>query len=789
MKKLYILLLFFFIIYNIGAQTPSDGDYRTSTGASVTLNWSDPNSWEVRNNGTWATAVEPPSPTSNVYIQGECIVAVDIANADCKNLNINYVDFIGEHGGKVSIGSNTLRVSGKLRCYIGTIVTGAADGNFYSQTPSNLLIAHCISSSTSGKLSIVGNTRKITETSEWGPYTYDLTCEINLSSSTDTAYIGTYMKASYWKITSGIFNAYNNYLYVENGLVGDSGSITVENGATLILGTRPLYFSNSPSKITFNVKQGGLLKILHTSPTIDAKHIILEGTVEYPLEFGMTPQGGNTDGSQMLLECINPNGRINTYHDLVLSGAGIKTLWKNPRDTTTITGKLSLQGRATLSLGGSHLSYDPGAALEYKGADTQTVATNPSEWPVVLGPDNVVINNDSSVIFNAAGGRTINNRLTLNAGKLYIKNNDILLANSSPAGPGDAITNYSSDSYIVTDSTGSLKRVVASNGIYNFPVGNRSDIQECKITFTSNLAGPDTLAARFVDSVGGTNGLPILESESIDKTSIHGFWEVNSSSPIMDDYTGTFVAKNIPDIIDYSKLHLLKRANRSADWTLNGNHVATTGSNVLATLQRTNMSGFSQFGIGGPLISLPVSLISFNGKRQGEKNILHWTTTNEINNKGFEILRSTNGINFSVIGFINSLSGISNSAQLDYTFTDLNATERCYYRLRMVDKNGGSKWSTILFVEGKNITQLQIDGIYPNPILSVANIVIKSPITETQKLLFCDIAGKIVQQQTIKIESGINNISLNVKSLQKGFYILRLMGDNNEIATATFIKQ
>lgn len=105
---------------------------------------------------------------------------------------------------------------------------------------------------------------------------------------------------------------------------------------------------------------------------------------------------------------------------------------------------------------------------------------------------------------------------------------------------------------------------------------------------------------------------------------------------------------------------------------LDGTHITTTGSNLAAVLQRTGMSGFSQFAVGGQSnLSLPVTLLSFSGYKDGSRNQLSWITASELNNRGFEVQRSTDGVNYTAIGFLNSLANGGNSNdQLSYRFTD-----------------------------------------------------------------------------------------------------------------------
>jgi hypothetical protein len=74
-----------------------------------------------------------------------------------------------------------------------------------------------------------------------------------------------------------------------------------------------------------------------------------------------------------------------------------------------------------------------------------------------------------------------------------------------------------------------------------------------------------------------------------------------------------------------------------------------------------------------PGIPTAVNFLNFSGYKQGSVNILKWATVTETNNLGFEVQRSNDGINFTVIGFVNSLATNGNSnAELSYTFIDNN---------------------------------------------------------------------------------------------------------------------
>ena len=51
-------------------------------------------------------------------------------------------------------------------------------------------------------------------------------------------------------------------------------------------------------------------------------------------------------------------------------------------------------------------------------------------------------------------------------------------------------------------------------------------------------------------------------------------------------------------------------------------------------------------------IALPVELINFAGKETKQGNQLEWETTSEINNRGFEVFHSKDGVKWTKLEFI-----------------------------------------------------------------------------------------------------------------------------------------
>lgn len=202
---------------------------------------------------------------------------------------------------------------------------------------------------------------------------------------------------------------------------------------------------------------------------------------------------------------------------------------------------------------------------------------------------------------------------------------------------------------------------------------------------------------------------------------------------------------------------------------------------------------FSNFYLqkGGGQI-LPAGLLAFAGQREGALNRLRWTTASEQNNRGFEVQRSTDGVNFMSIGFVNSQAVSGNSTgQLSYSFTDNHpAGARQYYRLRQLDLNNLGRMSNIVLIKGEKPASLAIAGLYPNPASTLVNVDLASPVRGQATIQVLDMTGKSVMQRTVTIEAGNNTIPMDISRLTKGTYLIKLLCESDcESAVSKFVKQ
>ena len=188
----------------------------------------------------------------------------------------------------------------------------------------------------------------------------------------------------------------------------------------------------------------------------------------------------------------------------------------------------------------------------------------------------------------------------------------------------------------------------------------------------------------------------------------------------------------------------------------------------------------------------PVTLFGFRGEKQSGINKLYWNTSSEVNNKGFELQRSADGVNFSSLGFIatKAINGNSNS-NLSYSYDDVKPLlGNGYYRLKQIDADGKSSYSTIVLLKGDKQNNITITGIYPNPVRDKLNIIITTPTKEEVTMVVSDMSGKVLLQQRGIISTGDNAMQINTQTLATGTYVLKLRCANGcEAAVQKFVKQ
>lgn len=175
----------------------------------------------------------------------------------------------------------------------------------------------------------------------------------------------------------------------------------------------------------------------------------------------------------------------------------------------------------------------------------------------------------------------------------------------------------------------------------------------------------------------------------------------------------------------------------------------------------------------------PLRLLSFNAKKEGDKNVLNWITSNELNVSRFEIERSTNGVTFQTIRTISS-------GLFSYTFKDNSPKPNLnYYRLKVVDKDGQFEYSPTRVVA--NISNYTI-CVHPNPVVSKLQVQIKNKQERQFNLYVFNVQGKEIISTKWEANEVVFYKSIDVSSLSKGIYFLKVETSDKMFSITKFEK-
>jgi chondroitin B lyase len=196
-----------------------------------------------------------------------------------------------------------------------------------------------------------------------------------------------------------------------------------------------------------------------------------------------------------------------------------------------------------------------------------------------------------------------------------------------------------------------------------------------------------------------------------------------------------------------------------------------------------NLNGYAKLTIIGGMrfsyssTTLPISLTSFTAQKEVNGIRLNWKTSSEMNNDYFELLRSTENINFNSI---TKVYGKGTSSELNtYSYLDNGAPQGLnYYKLKQVDKDGTSTLSDRIVAVNNSLKSEEVFSIRMigdnqlKIVLDVDNI-------DNSIVKIIDISGKIVFYNRLSLKKGINEIYLEIPILNKGAYIATLTQNRN----------
>lgn len=495
-------------------------------------------------------------------------------------------------------------------------------------------------------------------------------------------------------------------------------------------------------------------------------------TVQGDLEIGTTAN-------------VTLGGASHTYnYNMQINGNFIQTggsfyLRNNTGTGLTLANTLSVAGNITQTAGvfGS-LNTSVSTAtdlfvLELNGTANQNVSFSSNTI------DNAT--NQVTLRLNNAAGATLLTPLSVgkiswssaNKGVLTTTSANVLTINNTDITDTRVVNSPSNTGYI----NGPVRRKTATNTAVSFPTGKGGVLRACEVTPAA------TTLSEYESEYFGTAYSSLTVQAPLSGVSGQEYWNIGkisgSDAVIRLTLAGAVTGAAATDTL------VVAHYNGTV-WTDVRGTKLTPGNSTTGSVESAVMTTFSPFTFAFTAqATLPIHLLSFTARKDGGAAKLNWTITDNSTPKRFEVLRSTNGTNFTQIGAVTGIDG-----KLAYDFTD-NALPNgtVYYRLRMIDIDETAELTKIVAVMNGS-KGIVITSMMPTLVINRARLNISSSEKGNIQLVVTDIYGRIVKQQVNALTTGNQEIWLNLSTLPAGTYqVTGYTSTGEKTSSIRFIRQ
>ena len=576
---------------------------------------------------------------------------------------------------------------------------------------------------------------------------------------------------------------------------------------------------------TFSNPHGGYITLNQNG----SASALIQGTVNIDvsnaLEFRMRGVSNNTAGGTIT---INNCGSINMSKDTLLANVAVTNITGSGDDVfyqNKITGSFTLSddiaNGAGIFTGGNTIigatAYTLNSAASFntsaegQGKDIHNGSfslTRNGTGSFVIAKDNdvewngdVILNYPSFVNYNPAnkiiiGGSNSsiqqlgtaavlipNLQLNKSSGTALTLNSPLYISNNLDLSNGIINSNTTNflqlnDNATVTGAgtASNVNGVVqkAGDDAFSFPIGTATTFNP--VAMSAPAGASDIFSAEYKS---GNPYNPASHAATVAKVSDCEHWiinRLNGSSNVTLTFTYDQPCAGPGYVTNPANVHIVHWNGNSWDDLGNGGY---SGGLTGTVTTAGPVSSFSPFTIASThliLNPLPLTLLSFTAQPAGNTVKLNWATSNEINVSHFEIERSSDGVAFSKIGVVNSMSA-SNTNNYNYVdATPQNGTN--FYRLKMLDMDGRFEFSKIVNV---HFSSEHLVRIYPVPASTTITL---QGANQFKQLEIVDMQGRILLRKNISLQ----NETINISSLAKGMYLIKL-SNGKKTVSEKFVKE
>ena len=441
----------------------------------------------------------------------------------------------------------------------------------------------------------------------------------------------------------------------------------------------------------------------------------------------------------------------------------------------TNSGNLQLHTGASISGVGDFTNSSSGVLVNNGSLYVRGNITN-DQSSMSTGTGTFYLNGTSAQSVNGAQTFKTNNLVTNNSAGITLNNN--LSLSGTHTFTAGLIASSITPNYLVYEAgasytgindsrhvTGWVKKI--GNTDFIFPVGDNTYERTVAI---SSLSASSEINCRYYTPTQNVFNLtsPLVSVKT------NEYWQIDKISGgtarIILNWNHAKVPMNNVLLTDILVAHYT-----GGNWTDAGGSPGATG-NVTTTGSVTSnaVSTFSPFTFGYKSFPLPLKLISFTAERRTGISYLRWVTDNEQQVSHFEIQRSYDGRNYSIIG---NTAARNSGTQEHYNFQDISALRGfAYYRIRSVDVDGKFSYTRIAVVSE---TDVQANSfVVLNPARNAITILNKTGEDGVFDYRLFNSAGQLMLRGNVTMTNNAATVLPLPSHTASGIYILEMSNEN-----------
>lgn len=479
----------------------------------------------------------------------------------------------------------------------------------------------------------------------------------------------------------------------------------------------------------------------------------------------------DSDGAMVKIEAEGTASEISIDGDIIMNAGAQQEAFINIVDG----GQVKLGGTISRLTDYGNLTMAGQGKLVFNGTSPQSIPVSklPSSGTDSLYFMNVEFDNTSGAPITLTEDMIIQDSLVLDNGKVITSASAKIVLED-----GATITGGNSNSYII----GPVRKLGTSAGqSLTIPIGSNEEFAPITLSPISNTNADITF--RYASEP------PPFDIDTkqigIDNISTDGYWTVEKNASagnlgVTLNWENS-AEKGITEIND-----LLVVGWDGTEWKNFGQEesgIVGDGGYVRSLASEPPPFDIETITLGSSssLNALPVELNNFEVAPHGDKVIINWQTTSEINTSHFAVERSTNGVDFDLVKYTRSHGGINTTA--NYQLEDSNPFFGWnYYRLKMIDLDGSYEYSAVEAIKFKANTSIIA---YPNPVRDVLFLQDTEWIESAVKVEIFNRNAVRIYEEDISLDGGHLQLNINqINEFPSGYYIVKITGSKGSKYTS-----